>query len=290
MLHAAAPPILDGIAPLVPRYDVFLCDVWGVVHNGQTAYPEAVDALMRARAVGVTVVLISNAPRPGAVIEHQIANYAVPRSCYDTVVGSGDVARDELRRWPHVKLFHLGPARDMPNYDGLDLQLVDLDQAELVVCTGLFDDTTETPEHYRDMLAGVHRRGLPFICVNPDIVVERGDKLIWCAGALAELFETMGGKVIYAGKPHAPIYDLALARIAEIRGAAVAPGRVLAIGDGVRTDLAGAVRQGFDCLFVTGGIHAAEFGNGTELNADAVAKSFATAGFWPAAVIQRLVW
>jgi HAD superfamily hydrolase (TIGR01459 family) len=288
MLPAAAPPVLDGIAPLVPRYDLFLCDVWGVVHNGKAAYPEAVDALERARAAGVTVVLISNAPRPGAVIEQQIANYAVPRSCYDTVVGSGDVARDELRRRPGAKLFHLGPQRDLPNYQGLDLELVDLEQAELVVCTGLFDDTTETPDDYRDMLAGICRRGLPFICANPDIVVERGDKLIWCAGALAEAYEKMGGKAIYAGKPYAAIYDLALARTAEFRGRAVAADRVLAIGDGVRTDLTGAVRHGFDCLFVAGGIHAAELDLDGANAPDA--SVFAEAGAWPAAIIRRLVW
>ncbi|MEX0590242.1 MAG: TIGR01459 family HAD-type hydrolase [Xanthobacteraceae bacterium] len=288
MLSAAAPPVLDGIAPLVPRYDLFLCDVWGVVHNGKAAYPEAVDALERARAAGVNVVFISNAPRPGAVIEQQIANYAVPRSCYDTIVGSGDVARDELRQRPGAKLFHLGPERDLPNYQGLDLELVDLEQAELVVCTGLFDDTTETPDDYRDMLAEICRRGLPFICANPDIVVERGDKLIWCAGALAEAYEKMGGKAIFAGKPHAAIYDLALARTAEIRGRPVARARVLAIGDGVRTDLAGAVRHGFDCLFVAGGIHAAEL----DLDGANVpdASIFAEAGAWPAAIIRRLVW
>ncbi|MEX2128388.1 MAG: TIGR01459 family HAD-type hydrolase [Xanthobacteraceae bacterium] len=288
MLSAAAPPVLDGIAPLVPRYDLFLCDVWGVVHNGKAAYPEAVDALERARAAGVTVVFISNAPRPGAVIEQQIANYAVPRSCYDTIVGSGDVARDELRQRPGAKLFHLGPERDLPNYQGLDLELVDLEQAELVVCTGLFDDTTETPDDYRDMLAEICRRGLPFICANPDIVVERGDKLIWCAGALAEAYEKMGGKAIFAGKPHGAIYDLALARTAEIRGRPVARARVLAIGDGVRTDLAGAVRHGFDCLFVAGGIHAAEL----DLDGANVpdASIFAEAGAWPAAIIRRLVW
>jgi HAD superfamily hydrolase (TIGR01459 family) len=291
-MHAAPPPVLNGIAFLVPNYDLFLCDVWGVVHNGETAYPDAVDALRRARAAGVTVLLITNAPRPGAVIERQIEHYSVPRDCYDTIVASGDVARDELRRRPGAKVFHLGPERDLPNYEGLDLSLVDFDEAEIVVCTGFFNDDAETPEDYAGMLAEIRQRGLPFICANPDIVVERGNRLIWCAGALARDFEKLGGKVIYAGKPHAPIYDLALERAKEIRGAAVARPRVLAIGDGVRTDLKGAVLQGFDCVFVASGIHAAELdlSAGGSPDAEASASIFAEAGAGPKALIWRLSW
>jgi HAD superfamily hydrolase (TIGR01459 family) len=288
MLHAAAPPVLDGIAPLISRYDLLLCDVWGVVHNGRTAHPQAVDALTRARAAGATVILLTNAPRPGAVIERQIVHFAVPRECYDTIVASGDVTRDELRRRPGIRLFHLGPERDMPNYEGLDLRLVGIEDAEVVVCTGFFDDTVETPDDYRDMLARFRERKLTMICANPDIVVERGDQLVWCAGALARDYESIGGEVVYAGKPHAPIYDLALERAAEVRGKSVSRDRVLAIGDGVRTDLAGAVRQNFECLFVAEGIHA------TELNIDGPsgldAKLFADAGAWPVAIIRRLAW
>jgi HAD superfamily hydrolase (TIGR01459 family) len=288
MLHAAAPPVLDGIAPLISRYDLLLCDVWGVVHNGRTAYPEAVDALSRARAAGVTVILITNAPRPGSVIERQIVHFAVPRDCYDTIVASGDVTRDELRRRPGVRIFHLGPERDMPNYEALDVKLVDEDDAEIVVCTGFFDDTVETPDDYRDTLARFRERKLPMICANPDIVVERGDQLIWCAGALARDYEAIGGEVIYAGKPHAPIYDLALERAAGLRSGSIRHDRVLAIGDGVRTDLIGAVRHNFDCLFVAQGIHAAE------INVDGAggpdAKLFAEAGAWPVAIVRRLTW
>ena len=288
MLHAAAPPVIDGIGPLISRYDLLLCDVWGVVHNGRTAHPQAVDALKRARAAGTTVIMITNAPRPGAVIERQIVHFAVPRDCYDTIVASGDVTRDELRRRPGVKIFHLGPERDMPNYEGLDLNLVEIEGAELVVCTGFFDDTVETPDDYREMLARFRQRGLPMICANPDIVVEWGDQLVWCAGALARDYEAIGGDVVYAGKPYAPIYDLALERAASLRAKAVDRERVLAIGDGVRTDLAGAVRQNIDCLFVADGIHAAE------LNLDGPdgldAKLFAEASAWPIAIVRRLAW
>src|SRR5690606_35840012 len=182
---SSAPPLLTGIAPLAPRYDALLCDVWGVLHNGVTAYPAAVDALRRLRGEGKAIVLITNAPRPGAVIEKQIEHYKVPRDCYDTIVASGDVARDELRRRPGAKVFHLGPERDLPNYEGLDLTLTDFDKADVVVCTGFFNDDVETPDDYRGMLAQIRARQLPFICANQDIVVERADRLIWCAGALA---------------------------------------------------------------------------------------------------------
>jgi HAD superfamily hydrolase (TIGR01459 family) len=290
-MHAAPPPVRTGIASLVASYDMLLCDVWGVVHNGATAHPAAVDALRRARAAGVTVMLITNAPRPGTVIERQIERFGVPRDCYDAAIASGDVARDELRRRPGARVFHLGPERDLPNYEGLDVTLVDFDEADVVVCTGFFNDDVETPADYADMLMRIRARGLPFICANPDIVVERGDRLIWCAGALARDYETLGGKAIYAGKPHAPIYHLALERAAKIRGKKVDPDRVLAIGDGLHTDLAGAVAQGFDCLFVASAIHAADLDPDTsEENPASYTRMFAAAGLWPMALTWRLAW
>jgi HAD superfamily hydrolase (TIGR01459 family) len=292
MIQAAVPPMIAGLASIASRYDLILCDVWGVVHNGVAAFPEAVAALERVRMQGATVILISNAPRPGAVIRKQLDGLRVPHGgAYDTIIASGDVTREELAKRPGVRLYHLGPERDHPNYDGLDLKLVALEEAELVVCTGLFDDNKETPDDYRDMLARIRERGLPMICANPDIVVERGDRLIWCAGALAERYAALGGEVVYAGKPYASVYQSALAQAARIRGSAVGRERVLAIGDGVRTDLLGAVAQGFDTLFVFGGIHAVEvLDERGELVAERLAHLFAEAGAWPAAVIKRLAW
>jgi HAD superfamily hydrolase (TIGR01459 family) len=291
-MHAAPPPVLSGIAPLVPDRDLILCDVWGVVHNGAAPYPEAVDALLRVREAGKTVILISNAPRPGDVVARQIAKIGVPAECYDTVITSGDVTRNVLATQPGTRLYHLGPPRDFPNYDGLDLSLVEIEDAELIVCTGLFDDTRETPDDYIELLHYAQARGLPMLCANPDIVVERGDTHVWCAGALAESYASIGGDVLYAGKPYDAIYDTALAWAERARGARVAPEHVLAVGDGVRTDLAGASRQGFDCLFVMGGIHAAEFDAASEHEPDPgrYARVFAEAGAWPAAIIWRLVW
>lgn len=291
MIQAAVPPMIAGLASIASRYDLILCDVWGVVHNGVAAFPEAVTALQRVRAQGATVILISNAPRPGSVIRKQLEGMRVPGGAYDSIIASGDVTREELAKRRGVRLYHLGPERDHPNYDGLDVKLVPLDEAELVVCTGLFDDNKETPDDYREMLAEIRERGLPMICANPDIVVERGDRRIWCAGALAERYAALGGDVVYAGKPHAPVYQSTLAQAARIRGSVVERERVLAIGDGVRTDLLGAVAQGFDTLFVFGGIHAVEVLNERgEPVTERLAHLFAEAGAWPTAMIRRLVW
>lgn len=291
-MHAAPPPVITGIAPFVPNFDLILCDVWGVVHNGKAPYAEAVDALQRAREAGKTVVLISNAPRPGHVVEQQIAAIGVPSDCYDTVVTSGDVTRNVLATQPGTRLYHLGPSRDYPNYDGLDLELVEIEDAELIVCTGLFDDTTETPDDYVELLQYAQSRGLPMLCANPDIVVERGDTHVWCAGALAEQYASIGGDVLYAGKPYDAIYDTALSLAERSRGVPIAAEQVLAIGDGVRTDLAGAVRQGFGSLFVIGGIHAADFdqASGDTPDLGRYARIFSEAGAWPSAIIWRLVW
>jgi HAD superfamily hydrolase (TIGR01459 family) len=182
----------------------------------------------------------------------------VPRTAYDDIVTSGDVARELVAARPGATVHHIGPARDRPIFSALELRFGSVEAADYVVCTGLFDDETETPEHYRDLLARMRARGLLMLCANPDLVVERGDKLIYCAGAIADLYRTMGGDVIYTGKPHRPIYEQALGAVAVVRGAAPAPARVLAIGDSVRTDLKGAAGAGLDCLFITGGIHAEE--------------------------------
>jgi HAD superfamily hydrolase (TIGR01459 family) len=282
----ALPPVLDGFRHLAPRYKLLLSDVWGVVHNGQHAYESACDALRRARAAGLIVVMVSNAPRPGTIVAKQIARWGVPADCYDTIVASGDVARNELLARPGSKVFHLGPQRDLPNYDGLDVELVGEADADLIVATGFFNDDVETPADYADMLASFAARRVPMLCANPDLVVERGDKLIWCAGALAADYEKLGAEVVYAGKPHAPIYDLAV-REAETRlGRTVLKDEMLAIGDGPRTDLKGALLQGIDCLFVTGGIHVADF----EGDASRGAALFVEQGAWPIAITHRLAW
>jgi HAD superfamily hydrolase (TIGR01459 family) len=286
----ATPSFIESFSTLAGDYDVVLSDVWGVIHNGVAAFPEACDALARFRAKGGRVALITNAPRPGAVVVRLLDRLAVRHDAYDAIVSSGDVTRTVMAARPGKAVCHIGPERDLPIFDGLGLRFVPYEKADYVVCTGLANDEVETPEHYRKLLTKIRERGLFMLCGNPDLVVERGDKLVYCAGALADLYGTLGGEVFYAGKPHRPIYDLALERVAGLRGASAPPPRVLAIGDSVRTDLKGAVNFGVDCLFVTAGIHAEELGDRHDPNLAALDKIFADAGVAPKAVTQRLVW
>jgi HAD superfamily hydrolase (TIGR01459 family) len=281
---------IEHFAPLATRYDAVLSDVWGVVHNGVAATPAACDALKRFRAQGGTVILLTNAPRPGEVVVKFLDRLAVPRDAYDGIVSSGDVTRAVMSARSGRNVFHLGPERDLPIFDGLGLNFVSLQQADYVVCTGLRNDETETAESYRQELGAMRARNLTMVCGNPDLVVERGDKLVYCAGAIADLYSELGGDVIYAGKPHPPIYRQALDRIAETRGRALDLSRVLAIGDSVRTDLTGASRMGLDCLFVTAGIHAEELGGRDAPDLSTLNAMFADAGVAPRAVMRRLSW
>ena len=286
----ALPLLIPHFSTLAHDYDVLLCDVWGVVHNGIAASPPACDTLMRARARGAVVVFITNAPRQSEVVARQIDRLHVPREAYDAIVSSGDVTRSVLEQRAGQSMFHLGPERDRSIYSGLNVRIVPLEQADFVVCSGLDDDDTETPDDYRGRLELMLKRKLFMVCGNPDVVVERGDKLVYCAGALADLYATLGGEVLYAGKPYRPIYDLALAKAESAAGRKVPLKRVLAIGDSVRTDLKGARTAGIDFLFVTSGIHAEELGGRERPDAKALSGVFAAAGEMPKAVMRQLVW
>ena len=285
-----APSLTENFSALAGGYDVVLSDVWGVLHNGVAATLPACNALTRFRSQGGTVMLITNAPRPGEVVTHFLDKVGVPRNAYDGIVSSGDVTRAVMAARRDKAVFHIGPERDLPIFEGLGLNFVTMEQADYVVCTGLRHDEVETPESYRAELGELRRRRMFMLCGNPDLVVERGEKLIYCAGALADLYGTLGGEVFYAGKPHRPIYELALQRVGGLRGVTPAKPRVLAIGDSVRTDLRGATDFGLDCLFVTAGIHAEELGDRHDPNLAALNKIFADAGVAPKAVTQRLVW
>jgi HAD superfamily hydrolase (TIGR01459 family) len=286
----AAPSLIEHFSGLAHAYDVVLSDVWGVIHNGVTAFPDACEALARFRAKGGSVVLITNAPRPGAVVVKLLDRLAVPREAYDAIVSSGDVTRAVMAARPGKTVFHIGPQRDLPIFDGLGLRFAPLERADYAVCTGLTDDEVETPEDYRPLLMQLRERGLFMICGNPDLVVERGERLIYCAGAIADLYRSLSGEVLYAGKPYRPIYDEALKKAADLRGRTPPLARVLAIGDSVRTDLRGAVDYGIDCLFVTTGIHAEELGGRHDPNPAALTNIFADAGVAPKAVTRRLMW
>jgi HAD superfamily hydrolase (TIGR01459 family) len=280
----------ERFSTLAGGYDAVLSDVWGVIHNGIVATEAACDALIRFRKTGGTVMLITNAPRPGQVVIKFLDKVGVPHEAYDGIVSSGDVTRSVMAARPDKSVFHIGPERDLPIFDGLGVHFVPVEQANYVVCTGLRHDEVETPESYRAELGGLLRRRLFMLCGNPDLVVERGDELVYCAGALADLYASLGGEVLYAGKPHPPIYDLALRRVAELRGKPLTRARVLAIGDSVRTDLKGATDYGLDCLFVTAGIHAEELGDRHDPNLSALNRIFADAGVAPKAVTRGLAW
>jgi HAD superfamily hydrolase (TIGR01459 family) len=282
--------LTDRFSSLASHYDVVLSDVWGVIHNGVTSFSSACEALVRFRQAGGTVILITNAPRPSEAVLRQIESLKVPHDAYDGIVTSGDVTRGVIAQRPGQSIFHLGPERDLPIFAGLDIPFADAENADYVVCSGLFHDESETPDDYRDLLAAMRRRGLFMLCGNPDLVVERGNDMLYCAGALADLYKGMGGEVLYAGKPYAPIYDLCLDKAAKVRGGATPRSRVIAIGDSVRTDFTGAFNQGIDCLFVTAGIHSAELGGRDLPDREAVERIFAQTHERPRAVTHRLAW
>ena len=289
-MSAALPPLIPHFSALAPDYDVLLCDVWGVVHNGVEAFPHSCDALMRMRARGGTVVLITNSPRPSDQVGRQLERLQVPRETYDAIVSSGDVTRGVIEGRRSETLYHLGPERDRSVFGGLTVRFAPLASADYVVCTGLEDDEVETPDDYRERLELMLKRRLFMVCGNPDMVVERGPRLVYCAGALADLYVTMGGAVLYAGKPYRPIYEMALKKAEAATGRSVALKRVLALGDSVRTDLKGAHELGVDFLFVTAGIHAEELGGRERPDAAALQGVFAAAGQVPKAMMRQLVW
>jgi HAD superfamily hydrolase (TIGR01459 family) len=278
---------VERLRDLVDGVEVVLSDIWGVVHNGLESFPEACAALRSYRSQGGTVILITNAPRPADSVQRQLRKLGVADDTYDAIVSSGDLTRHYVADHPGRKVFWLGPERDNSIYRGLDPVLAPLRDADYIVCTGLLDDETESAEDYRQMMQKARERKLTLICANPDIVVERGDRLIYCAGAIAELYRELGGDVIFYGKPHRPIYERAMALALERRGHAVGLNRVLAIGDSVRTDLAGAHGFGIDCLFVTRGIHSEEFEGVDQLDPASVKELF---GHPPRALMRELKW
>jgi len=284
------PEIVERLAPFARDYDVLFCDVWGVIHNGVAAFAPACETLTRFRAGGGTVILITNAPRPGAAVGSILDRLGVPRDAYDAITTSGDVTRGIVESRMRESVFHLGPARDRPIFSGLDVRFAPVEIADYVVCSGLFDDTTETPENYRELLAAMRARTLFMVCANPDVVVERGDTLVYCGGALADAYAALGGEVLYCGKPYAPIYEAALATAGAVRGVTPPLRRVLAVGDSVRTDLKGAAAFGLDSLFIISGIHAEDFGGREAPDLSSLNAIFAAGQVAPKAIMRGLSW
>jgi HAD superfamily hydrolase (TIGR01459 family) len=291
---SASIPVLVECADLLLRYDALICDIWGVVHDGRRAYAPAAVALKRFRERGGTVVLLSNSPMPSSAVVRVLDEKGVERDIADAIVTSGDITRQILRDRGHRRVHHIGPPRDLVLFDGTGLARVSLGDAEAIVCTGLVDDINETAESYQEILREAQARGLPFLCANPDLVVDVGGVLLPCAGTLAAAYEEIGGTVVWAGKPWPLAYDAALARLAHARGRDVPRERVLAIGDAMRTDIAGAARAGFHALFIGQGIHRDEVIVGGQIDQDRFATLVAQSPADVAAALRGaavgLVW
>ena len=287
------PALLAGLHEVAPRYDALLCDVWGVVHNGRVAFAEGCAALSRFKAHHGPVVLISNSPRPGPDVVLQLDALGVPREAWTSVVTSGDATREELRARAPGPAWALGPMRDAPLYDGTGIRFAEVpEEAAFVSCTGLFDDEIETPDDFRERLRTCVDRGLVMVCANPDRIVQRGGKTIFCAGALADVYVEFGGEVVMAGKPCAPIYQRAYAEAARLLGREVPRDRLLAIGDGLRTDVEGANGQGLDVLFTAAsGVHAAEvLGTDGALSLERTQTLLDSVGASATYVMSELTW
>ena len=285
------PPILTHAGDRLERYDVIFCDVWGVIHDGMTAYPHACSALTRFAGQGGTVVLVSNAPVPKERVAAMLEARAVPASAWHDIVSSGDIALEHVAKAKFGALHCIGPKdRDSALFAKLTARQVALTEADAILCSGLTDDQTETTEDYRPMLEAALARQLPFVCANPDLVVDVGGKHYVCAGAIADLYQHMGGQVFWAGKPHPSAYSAALDVAQRLRGEEITPGRILAIGDALRTDLKAAQGAGVDALFIAGGIHRHDTMNGDMIDPAKLEALFAGTGVPAMGAMGYLKW
>ena len=282
------PRLISGLSEIAPDYDALICDVWGVVHDGHRHHPAAAEALYRFKRNHGPVVLLTNAPRVPAEVAAQCASYGLPSDCYDAIVSSGGAAREELARRSAARalpLYYIGPDRDLTMVEGLDVVRTGIAQAEVALAIGLRDDMTETVEDYAGELAAMRARGLTMLCANPDLVVHRGSRLVYCAGALAQAYEALGGAVIYYGKPHLSVYESALAQLGALLGHA--PNRPLAVGDGLLTDIKGANAAGLEALFIADGVHGEEIAPYTD---EHLAALFTRFGAMAGSATRKLSW
>jgi HAD superfamily hydrolase (TIGR01459 family) len=248
-------PLNHTMKELSSRFPVWFCDIWGVVHDGYKPFLPTTTALAEHRKNGGVVILVTNSPRTSMGVEKQLADIGVSHHSFDAIVTSGDVTRTLMLQQGGRKIYHLGPKRDYSIYEGLNIECVELADADSVLCTGLFDEVNEIPSDYNALLTSMKNQRLTMICANPDKVVRKGDKLIYCAGALAEQYQSLRGKVLMAGKPFTPIYTLAVLTAENILGKHLINDQILAIGDGPETDIKGATDFGLSCVLITGGIN-----------------------------------
>lgn len=288
--------LISGLSQIADTYDALVSDVWGVIHNGVAAFPGAADALSQFRKKRGPVVLLTNAPRPWPVVAKQLMHFGVPADAYDAIVTSGDLTRAEIAARAEASggplpTLYIGPDRDLGIFDHDQVLRTDLDKAAIIICTGPYKDDVETPEEYRGLLRQAAARKLPFICANPDLIVQRGDRIIYCAGSLAQLYEQLGGEVWYAGKPHLPVYAQVDKAVAQAAGRAIPRAKMLMAGDGLKTDVLGANRAGLPVLLITGGIHAMEFGDSVdEPLSERIQDTLGKAQLKAVAASARLAW
>ncbi|MEX3014399.1 TIGR01459 family HAD-type hydrolase [Gymnodinialimonas hymeniacidonis] len=279
--------IIENLAEISGMYDAVFCDLWGCVHNGVEPFAEAVEALRAFKTQGGTVLLLTNAPRPRASVATQLDRIGVPRDCWDVIATSGDSARAAMLTGAvGEKVWHIGEPHDAPFFekmelieDAVDIERVELDQAEGIVCTGPFDPHAD-PSVMRPQFLLAKTKRLKLLCANPDIVVDRGESREWCAGALAQLYTEMGGESLYFGKPHPPIYDLARRRLTQM-GKGTSDDRILAIGDGIVTDIPGGIGENIDTLFITGGLAREETGTDVQPDPSKLARFLTDAQLEP---------
>ncbi len=277
---------LTHIETVIERYDAVFCDVWGVVHNGVQAFEPALKALYKIRQMGKTVILLTNSPRLREDVAAQLQSMNVHRDYYDAIITSGDVTRDLICAAPR-QVFFIGPQRDLVLFEGLMCEFVEEREASVVVCSGFLEDFEEEPSAYEAMFCRIKARNLPFICANPDVIVHYGNKEFWCAGALARLYQQLGGEVRIAGKPHAPIYECAFEKLQNMRGT-VEKSQVLAIGDGLLTDIKGAAQFGLDALYIMGGIHCYDYMQNGVVDKQALHSFLECHGYRPQAIMWAL--
>lgn len=288
--EAAAVPILSGAGKMLSRYDVVFCDIWGVVHDGRTAYREGCAALRKFRESGGTVILVTNAPRAKPVVKEVLREKDVPDNCWDDIVSSGEISRAHLLAQGYTAVHHIGPDRDLDIFDDLPVARVSMRHAQALLATGLVDELNETGEDYRARLKPAKLRNLALVCANPDLIVDVGGTLLPCAGAIAAVYEKMGGPVFWAGKPHASAYQMAHRAAQRLRGHSVPKDRILAIGDAIRTDIAGASEYGIDSIFVGQGIHREEVMPDGNLDRLAVEQLVLQSPYRPKAAVATLAW
>jgi HAD superfamily hydrolase (TIGR01459 family) len=287
-LFVMLPRLISGLSEIAPSHDALICDVWGVVHDGHRHHPAAAQALYRFKEKHGPVVLLTNAPRVPSEVAAQCTSYGLPPDCYDVIVSSGGAAREELVRRSAARtlpLYYIGPDRDLPMIQGLDINRTDIAQAEAALAIGLRDDLNETPADYAGELSAMRERGLTMLCANPDLVVHRGERLLYCAGSLAQSYEALGGTVIYYGKPHLPVYESALSALGAILGHR--PRRPLAVGDGLLTDIKGANAAGLEALFIADGVHGEEIAPYTD---EHLAALFTRFGAKADSATRKLAW